>query len=110
MQAFFSSIDTGNIDNYNSDWMVSLVVNKRGDYQVRLDIFKPFRISNIPVKILVDIPTNLDLIVACQADVQQHVKQQGAFRSRRIKTTETGSAYGGVMDIADLVMDGDQLV
>lgn len=44
MAAFFSGRDTDTIDaQTESDWMVSLVVNKRRERKARLDLYRPFR-------------------------------------------------------------------
>jgi hypothetical protein len=43
MQAFFSSVDEQVIRNCTSEWRVSLVVNKRGEHAIRLDVYRPFR-------------------------------------------------------------------
>jgi proteasome lid subunit RPN8/RPN11 len=47
-QAYFSSIDTRNIEDYGRAGMehfISLVMNKKGDLSARLDVFRPVRVS-----------------------------------------------------------------
>jgi hypothetical protein len=44
MAAFFSKRDTDTMDlNTDSDWMISLVVNKKREREARLDLYRPFR-------------------------------------------------------------------
>jgi proteasome lid subunit RPN8/RPN11 len=44
MNAFFSKRDTDTMDEHSeSDWLVSLVVNKKQERKARLDTYRPFR-------------------------------------------------------------------
>jgi len=45
MLPFFSLEDMATIAGYMNDYMISLVVNKQGDFRCRLDLFKPFKLS-----------------------------------------------------------------
>jgi len=97
MQAFFSDIDTGGIEKWSGDWLISLVVNKHGEYEVRLDMFKSLRIRNIPVTIVFDNPIDPDLIAQCQADIAQHVSQP---KPHKIKVTRYVPGFTDFLDIA----------
>lgn len=48
MDAFFSSIDVATIDDFDTEmkednWMLSVVGNHKGDFQMRVDIYAPIR-------------------------------------------------------------------
>lgn len=45
MDVYFSDRDKANIKRWAGDFLVSLVVNKRGEWRCRLDILKPVRIG-----------------------------------------------------------------
>lgn len=46
MQSFFSSTDINTINKSNDfPFLVSVVLNKKGEYQARLDVYKPIRIE-----------------------------------------------------------------
>lgn len=53
MGAFWSSTDTGTIDKFSSDWMISMVSNKQNEFKIRLDVFSPFRMyaDDLPLTI-----------------------------------------------------------
>lgn len=49
-EVFFSQTDLATIEDFNNDdfvdnWIVSLVTNHKGEYQCRLDLFYPFRMT-----------------------------------------------------------------
>jgi hypothetical protein len=74
MQAYFSGTDTGTIDTYaNCDWMISLVVNKREEFAVRLDMYQPFRFT-VPTTFKVLANTDDELIETCRQEVKEKVK------------------------------------
>lgn len=45
LPSFFSPEDVGTTGNYMNDYMISLVINKAGEYRARIDLFKPFQLS-----------------------------------------------------------------
>lgn len=52
MSAFFSGRDTATIDlQTESDWLVSLVVNTKREREARIDLYRPFRISETDLDI-----------------------------------------------------------
>lgn len=74
-KVFWSTIDEADIENTNSDWVVNLVVNQRHEMLARLDLFRPFRVKNIPLEIV-----NLEYIdpeIATQyrAEVERKVQR-----------------------------------
>lgn len=73
-QCFWSTTDQNDIDNWQSDWVVNLVSNVKGDSLVRLDLFKPFKVSNIPIELVIDLPENETLRTECFAEAEQKVR------------------------------------
>jgi len=53
--AFFSTEDKSTIAGYMNDFMISFVINKRGEYECRLDLFQPFYVS-LKVPLLISLP------------------------------------------------------
>lgn len=74
MQAYFSPEDVDTIEGYMNDVMISLVMNKRGEYQCRLDLYKPFRLSlNTPL--FVQMPNLEESVVQkCAEEMVRNVK------------------------------------
>ncbi|HVX24569.1 MAG TPA: hypothetical protein VG992_04505 [Candidatus Saccharimonadales bacterium] len=85
MEAYFSGVDTGNIDEWLGDWLISLVANKRGEYSCRLDVLRGLRVG---VEVTPDIVASIPGAVMQQTaqEIGQKVKQLGAFRRKRSLT------------------------
>lgn len=85
MQAYFSSTDTGNIEQFGatSDWMLSLVANKRYQFEARLDVYRPFRVWS-PVEVQIIAPVEESLRDFAQAEIKAKVKEPGVFWDKRI--------------------------
>lgn len=77
MPVYFSDIDTQNIDRWSGDILISLVVNKRGEWKCRLDLYKPLRLS-------FDVQLEVDLPVACET-LQLQVKEDMAEKVTKQK-------------------------
>lgn len=73
-QCFWSTTDQEDINNWQSDWVINLVSNVKGDILARLDMFEPFRIANIPLEVIIDLPESEDLRRECFAEAQQKVR------------------------------------
>ena len=74
MEAFFSGRDTATIDAHNdSDWLVSLVVNKRRERKCRLDVYKPFRMYMDEIEIEVDGQADYTVPADIKAEVELKV-------------------------------------
>lgn len=57
--AYFSSTDVENIERlvgWNGDYMLSMVVNKMGEYNCRLDVMNPIRLAVEHLPVVVDYP------------------------------------------------------
>ena len=74
MRAQFSSIDLRLIKNYNADWLISLVVNKYGEYQCRLDLYRPFRLG-LDVPLHVALPRfSVEDLASLRSEVEAKVR------------------------------------
>lgn len=70
MPAFFSATDTDTMDTQTeSDWLMSLVVNKRRERKARLDLYRPFRMFMADVEIEIQGET-----YAVPVDIAEEVK------------------------------------
>lgn len=106
MQAFWSGTDTDTINNFSSDWMISMVSNKQGDFKIRLDMFKPFRASfeDLPLTIEYDRSYNEEV----KNEIDSKVKSYYPFlpEIRGMLTSHSPSAYpADNRAAADIVLD-----
>lgn len=94
MSAYFSPTDTAYIDSWQGDWLVSLVLNTRGEYECRLDMFSPFRVAfNVAPDLVLDLSP--EILEHAVGELTQHVKtpRGGLLRRRQpIKTTAPSRA------------------
>jgi hypothetical protein len=74
METFWSGTDTNTINGYSSDWMISMVSNKRGDFKIRFDIHTPFRmyVDNLQFTVGYDKSFNPTI----QKEIDMKVKRQ----------------------------------
>lgn len=56
MKTEWSLIDEATIERLGNDWMLSVVGNKHKEYNVRLDIFKPLRLTLHDIELQVYVP------------------------------------------------------
>lgn len=75
-ESYFSATDLDNIDRFPGEWLISLVLNKRGELQARIDVLRPFRIW-APVDVRVWVPLDPRTITQCDADIKQFVRRRG---------------------------------
>ncbi len=73
-QCFWSTTDQNDINNWQSEWVVNLVSNVKGDILARLDIFEPFRVANIPLETIIEFPESEELRAQCFAEAKQKVR------------------------------------
>ena len=77
MSTFTSSTDNDTIENCTSDWRISLIINKRGQHHIQLDVYRPFRISKIKAELRISYPAaSAELITACKANIRKSVKRR----------------------------------
>jgi len=67
MGVFWSGTDTSTIDRFSSDWMISMVSNKRNEFKIRVDIFSPFRMY------MDDLPLNIDYDKSFNANIKREI-------------------------------------
>jgi|WetSurMetagenome_2_1015567.scaffolds.fasta_scaffold01396_27 hypothetical protein len=65
MGAFWSTTDDKTAENFSNGWMLSLVVNKKGEYKCRLDVYEPVHLT----------ADNLDLVV-CYPPAAEAMKKE----------------------------------
>jgi len=68
----FSTKDIRTIERWLGNYLISLLLNKRGDYLCRLDLFEPVRLAMM-VPLWVIVPTNQELISRCEKEIDQKV-------------------------------------
>lgn len=89
--ARFSSEDVETIRNYPNDLMISLVMNKFGSYECRIDLYKPFAISlNVPLMVVLP-PPHKSLIGYCQREIDSKVKIEMFAKRTKMMGVEPGS-------------------
>lgn len=75
---FWSGVDTDNIDRLmeSSDWLLSIVGNKHGQFRTRLDSKVPVRLSvdELPLNIL--IPPDVSVRTRCKAEIATKVRER----------------------------------
>lgn len=91
LPVFFSSQDREIVKGYSTDFLISMVVNRRCDYLCRLDIFRPFELS-IKVPLFVILPIQKEVIEFCQKEVKEKVKIGLIFKARNIFNKEEAEA------------------
>ncbi|MDO4611925.1 MAG: hypothetical protein Q4B29_00460 [Candidatus Saccharibacteria bacterium] len=72
---FFSTVDVKDIEENTLDaaWIVSLVINTKGEFTARLDLYQPFRISeSLTVEIVDELP--VELMASCRVEVTKHLR------------------------------------
>lgn len=75
--AYFSGTDTRTIDSYGeagSQWMVSMVLNKRGEFSARLDMYAPLR-SAVELQVMT-LPYKSAFHDQCRNDMESKVKKK----------------------------------
>lgn len=74
MGAFWSGTDTATMGKFGNGWMLSLVVNKRGEYKCRLDIYDPIHIYLENVEMETHLPmASEELRKRIEAEVKEKV-------------------------------------
>lgn len=105
MDAFFSSEDIDTISGYVSDYMISLVINKKGEYKCRLDIFKPVYIG-IEVPLYVIMPKFSSVVSECGSEIKKHVSIN--FVDKILDKFPGGVSY--VKDNIELKVEAEEIL
>lgn len=76
MGVFWSGTDDDCAETLSTEYAFSLVVNKHKDRRVRLDLYKPFRITVDHVRLVEMAEEDEDLKKRCEEDVKEKVKKK----------------------------------
>jgi proteasome lid subunit RPN8/RPN11 len=96
---FWSGTDNNTMEGFTNDWMLAIVGNKRGEYQTRLDMYSPVRVTIDELNLEVFRPFDKDLKDAIAKEVKDKVKKAifnppvhvgGGQRFVQIYNKETG--------------------
>ncbi len=74
---FWSPEDLRDIEAWESDWVVNMVINLKGEFLARLDLFRPLRLANIELDVCLEPQEDPDLRMKCAAEVDMLVKKPG---------------------------------
>ena len=90
MGAYMSSTDLDNIESYPGDWMISLVINKFGDFEVRLDVLRPLRLT-LPVSVVLEANFDEALLAELKDEILEKVKDEDGRLLRKGRDGGLGS-------------------
>lgn len=91
MPARFSPTDLDTINSYGGDWVISLVANKRGEFEARLDVYRPFRVWT-PIKVAIVAPTDHAATLTCIRDMAHHLRERRLFIDRPLCGDQIGGS------------------
>lgn len=109
---FFSEEDIETIRGYLGEYMISLVVNKRGEYRCRVDVFKPFYFGmEVPVYIVLP-PPDAGLVEFCRQEIKNKVKEKSPLKRKisKILEIESQSVQGDEGNHSTTVIPWEHLV
>ncbi|MFA5397924.1 MAG: Mov34/MPN/PAD-1 family protein [Methanogenium sp.] len=76
MKAYFSPRDDRTIDESTEfPYLISIVTNKKGEDLIRLDLYKPLRLT-IPLKMELTVELDEQLKLKCQKEIKEKVKKR----------------------------------
>lgn len=109
-QAFFSGEDIDTIRGYLCDYMIGLVMNKRGEYKCRLDIFKPLYFG-FDVKLFVRISNAQEHIMkACQKDIDEKVSYSFLRKVESKLWPQKEKSHGFSIPASEIVVSAENLL
>lgn len=73
MTVFWSSTDEGTARGFNNEFMICMVLNKRGEFKTRLELFKPFRATIYDIPLEVIITPDEQMLNECKEDIKKKV-------------------------------------
>jgi hypothetical protein len=74
MGVFWSNTDEETRQGFSSEWIVSLVLNKKGEHRLAVDVYRPFPISVDDLTLRLIDPEDAELEAACAAEVKEKVQ------------------------------------
>jgi proteasome lid subunit RPN8/RPN11 len=105
MPAYFSGVDLNNIENYGGEWMISLVTNKQGRHELRLDVFNPFRIWT-PMELHIVAPPNQRVVRSVQAEINAKVRRP----QPRLFRQDTTRPLAALTPVGGIPFDGEEIL
>lgn len=75
-KVFFSSIDERTIRSFLGDWLISICLNRHGDYVARLDIYKPVHVTCEDLQIDVWLEPDPALLDEVKAELEVKVHKK----------------------------------
>jgi hypothetical protein len=103
MAAYFSGTDLANIDAYAGDWMISLVTNKRGEFEARLDLLQPFRVWT-PINVQVNFASDPEQLAVARDEIARMVRQPGFFRPTKVRPDPVTAMRAPHVDASSLTL------
>lgn len=73
LDSFWSTEDDSTATSFRGEWMISIVGNKKGKFLVRLDLFKPFRVTFDELPLVVKLPDSKNLSDDIEREIAQKV-------------------------------------
>lgn len=114
---YFSPEDIAAIRSYASDYMISAVFNRAGEYRCRIDLYNPFYIC-LEVPLLVVVPIKWGIVDSCRQEILRKVRPEPSFAEKipwfgkliKRKPIETESFIGSsvVVPLERLTIEGDE--
>lgn len=75
MNPFWSPTDEGTARGFNNVFMISMVINRRGEFMTRLDQFEPFRLTIYDLPLEVELSADRKLIEFCKEEIKKKIRQ-----------------------------------
>jgi len=109
MNARFSSTDTRNIENWPGKRLISLVANKFGEYECRLDVYQRDETSlrmatHLVPQLVSTIPAEVMESTALEIAERVKTRTPGIFRMRNLPVTDGTPSEEDTFDIGDVDM------
>jgi hypothetical protein len=89
MDVFWSSEDEATARGFGNVFMISMVINRRKEFLIRLDQFEPFRLTIYNIPVVFSLPENPDLITLVKQEIKDKIQrpyyhsQLGSFFGRK---------------------------
>jgi proteasome lid subunit RPN8/RPN11 len=83
LDAYWSGTDDATIETFGSDYLISIVGNKKGEYRTRIDIYKPIRLAadNLNLKIHTK-DCQDELVKEIEDEIEEKVVYVAPYRNR----------------------------
>jgi hypothetical protein len=118
MGVFWSGTDEGTAAKFGNGWMLSLVVNKKGESKCRLDIYDPIHVTVDNLELIVThAPASKEMIAAIEAEVKNKVTSKSytyvggrnaGFNGQGAHQDLNYYGYGGGADDQDTISEAEE--